>query len=66
MISTIQLKRGLAHHEPTFMAISVVEAEGSTKLVPIEIQVLEEFRGVIPDSIPKTLPPRMGINHEIK
>ena len=67
MISTLQLKKGLARDEPTFMAIPVesVETEGET--IPKAIQfVLEEYRDVMPDSLPKSLPPRKGIDHEIE
>ena len=67
MISALQFKQGLSRDEPTFMTIPVVETEGTVELVPIEIQrVLEEYEEVIPKSLPKTLPPRRGIDHEIK
>lgn len=44
MISTLQLKRGLAHNEPTFMAILVksVEIEEETILEIIQF-VLEKY-----------------------
>ena len=67
MILALQLKHGLARNEPTFMAIPVVETEGTIELVPVEIQrVLEEYREVILESLPKTLPPCQGIDHEIE
>ena len=67
MISALQLKHGLARNEPTFMAIPVVETEGTVDIVPIEIQrVLEEYCEVMLECLPKTLPPRRGIDHEIE
>ena len=65
MISALQLKQGLAHNEPTFMAIPVVETKGTIKFVPIVIQrVLEEYHEVMSESLPKILPPRRDIAHE--
>ena len=67
MISALQLKRGLARNELTFMAIPAVETEGTVDIVPVEIQrVLEEYCEVMLESLPKTLPPRRGIDHEIE
>ena len=44
MISALQLKRGLARNEPTFMAIPMVETERLIDIVPVEIQcVLDEY-----------------------
>ena len=67
MISLLQLKRGLARNEPTFMAIPVVETEEMVDIVPVEIQcILEEYCEVMLESLPKTLPPCRGIDHEIE
>ena len=67
MISALQLKRGLARNEPTFMAIPMVETERTVNIVPVEMQrVLEEYCKVMPKSLPKILPPRRGIDHEIE
>ena len=67
MILVLQFKRGLGLNEPTFMVILVVETEGTTEFFPVEIQrVLEEYREVMPESLPKTLPPRRGIDHEVR
>ena len=38
LISPLQLKQGLAHNEPTFMAILVAETKGAIDFVPMEIQ----------------------------
>ena len=60
MITALQLKKGLAHDEPTFMAILVesVKTEGETAPKAIQF-VLEEC-------LPKSLPSRRGINYEIE
>ncbi|KAL4031055.1 hypothetical protein IC575_009311 [Cucumis melo] len=67
MISAMQLKKGLSRDEPTFMAIPLKSSENSGETVPKEImRVLEKYRDVMPDSLPKSLPPRRMIDHEIE
>ncbi|KAA0063458.1 uncharacterized protein E5676_scaffold110G00320 [Cucumis melo var. makuwa] len=67
MISAMQLKKGLSRDEPTFMAIPLNSSENSGETVPKEIvRVLEKYRDVMPDSLPKSLPPRRMIDHEIE
>lgn len=67
MISALPLKQSLAHNEPVFMGIHVVETEGITESVPTKIQwVREEYYEIMPDSLPKTLPPRRGIDRDIE
>ena len=49
------------------MAISVVDQSAKTEFVPLEIQeILSEYVDVMPQSLPKSLPPRRGIDHEIE
>ncbi|KAA0063712.1 uncharacterized protein E6C27_scaffold329G002350 [Cucumis melo var. makuwa] len=67
MISAMQLKKGLSRDEPTFMAIPLNSSENIGEKVPKEImRVLEKYRDVMPDSLPKSLPPRRMIDHEIE
>ncbi|KAL0561143.1 hypothetical protein IC582_001563 [Cucumis melo] len=67
MISAMQLKKGLSRGEPTFMNIPLNSSENSGETVPKEImRVLEKYRDVMPDSLPKSLPPRRMIDHEIE
>ncbi|TYK25834.1 uncharacterized protein E5676_scaffold436G00420 [Cucumis melo var. makuwa] len=67
MISAMQLKKGLSQDEPTFMAIPLNSSENSGETVPKEImRVLEKYRDVMLDSLPKSLPPRRMIDHEIE
>ncbi|KAA0055406.1 RNA-directed DNA polymerase-like protein [Cucumis melo var. makuwa] len=67
MISAMQLKKGLSRDEPTFMNIPLNSSENSGETVPKEImRVVEKYRDVMPDSLPKSLPPRRMIDHEIE
>ncbi|KAL0545180.1 hypothetical protein IC582_020327 [Cucumis melo] len=67
MISAMQLKKGLSRDEPTFMVIPLNSSENSGETVPKEImRVLEKYRDVMPDSLPKSLSPRRMIDHEIE
>ena len=65
MILAIQLKRGLARDEPTFMAIPLMEEV--IKTIPNEIKkILNSYTNIMPESLPQTLPPHRGIDHEIE
>ena len=67
MISTIQLKRGLAREEPTFMAIPLMEEVTIEETILDEIkEVLNSYADIMPEGLPQTLPPRRGIDHEIE
>ncbi|KAL4011218.1 hypothetical protein IC575_028270 [Cucumis melo] len=67
MISAMQLKKGLTRDEPTFMAIPFDSSKNLREIVPKDILcVLEKYRDVMPDSLPKSLPPRRMIDHEIE
>ncbi|TYK22097.1 reverse transcriptase [Cucumis melo var. makuwa] len=67
LILAMQLKKGLSRDEPTFMTIPLNSSENSGETVPNEIvRVLEKYRDVMPDSLPKSLPPRRMIDHEIE
>ncbi|KAA0046931.1 uncharacterized protein E5676_scaffold298G00320 [Cucumis melo var. makuwa] len=67
MILAMQLKKFLSRDEPTFIAIPLNSSENSGETVPKEIMcVLEKYRDVMPDSLPKSLPPQRMIDHEIE
>lgn len=56
--SILQLERGLAHEEPTFMAISVVDEESLKELILNIVQsVLDEYQDIMLESFLKTLSP---------
>ncbi|KAL0533670.1 hypothetical protein IC582_027711 [Cucumis melo] len=67
MISAMQLKKGLPRDEPTFMTIPLNLSKNLGETVPKEILcALEKYRDVMSDSLPKFLPPRRMIDHEIE
>ena len=67
MISAMQLKKGLARDDLTFMAIPLESLESSRETVPKDIlSVLEKYKDVMPDSLPKSLPPRRMTDHDIE
>ena len=67
MISAMQLKKGLARDDLTFMAIPLESLESSRETVPKDIlSVLEKYKDVMPDNLPKSLPPWRMIDHEIE
>ena len=67
MISGIELKMGLAREKPTFMAIPLMEEATTEETVPNEIKkVLNSYADIMPKSLPQTLPPRRGLDHEIE
>ena len=67
MISTIQLKRGLAREEPTFMAIPLMKEVTIEETILDEIkEVLKSYADIMLESLPQTLPPRRDIDHEIE
>ena len=67
IISVIQLKRELAREKPTFMAIPLMEEITTEETVQSEIKdVLHSYADIMPESLPQTLPPHRGIDHEIE
>ncbi|KAA0032568.1 Asp_protease_2 domain-containing protein [Cucumis melo var. makuwa] len=60
-------EKGLSREESTSMAIQLVDEQIETGTVSIEIQkVLNEYVDIMPLELPKSLPPRRGIDHEIE
>jgi len=60
------IKQALASAGVVFMiwAKQLLQVEGLD--LPIQIkELLEEFKGVFPDELPKGLPPIRGIEHQI-
>ena len=67
MLSALQLKRGLKHQEPTFLTVLSEKEDGGNDEIPGAIQrVLKEFSSVMPDKLPKALPPRRPVDHAIE
>ncbi|KAH7663392.1 Acid proteases protein [Dioscorea alata] len=67
-LSTLQCSKGIKKGQPTFLATLKEEEGNSSNLeLPREIsQVLEEFKDVMPPSLPKKLPPKREVDHKIE
>ncbi|KAK2977850.1 hypothetical protein RJ640_017050 [Escallonia rubra] len=67
-MSALQLKKGLKQDETTYFAmLRWDEIEEVSGPLPKEVKViLNDFEDVMPDELPKKLPPRRAIDHEIE
>lgn len=63
----MQLKKGVKRGEQTWVAsLKIVEFVESS-LIPIEVKrVLKKFSNGMPEELPKKLPPRRGVDHDIE
>ena len=67
LLSALQFKKGVRRQEPSYMAIPTTWEDGGEEVIPPQIeQVLVEFGDVMPKQLPKTLPPRRNIDHQIE
>ncbi|XP_070039368.1 uncharacterized protein [Nicotiana tomentosiformis] len=66
-ISALQLKKGVRRYEPTFLATLCIEdIERSSGPIPTPVkELLLEFEDIMPQDMPKHLPPRRTVDHEI-
>ncbi|KAL5775964.1 hypothetical protein ACOSP7_013524 [Xanthoceras sorbifolium] len=67
-LSALQVKKGLKKGEVTYLA-AVKHDEGGvpTEELPKEIKkVLEEYKDIMPAELPKKLPPRREVDHQIE
>ncbi|KAL3499013.1 hypothetical protein ACH5RR_041745 [Cinchona calisaya] len=66
-LSAIQICSGLKRGEPTFLATLKVDEKDNQREVPeVVAAVLEEFKSVMPAELPKELPPKREVDHEIE
>ena len=69
-LSVLQFKKGLKRDEEGYLAIlkEYDNEEVSPKpCLPMEVQVvLDKFEDVMPEALPKRLPPRREVHHEIE
>ena len=66
-VSAMQLKRGVRHSEQTWVAaLKLNEALDSTPVPATVKKVLRQFADVMPEQLPKELPPRRGVDHAIE
>lgn len=70
MISALQFKRGLNSHKSYVVTIRELVNNGNIKKLlelPHAIQkVLKEYEDVMPNELPKKLPPRREVDHQIE
>lgn len=67
-LSAMQFKKGVTRGDPSYLAALLEDKpDVPNKDLPPQIrEVLEEFKDVMPDSLPKQLPPRREIDHQIE
>ncbi|KAI3453949.1 hypothetical protein Pfo_010612 [Paulownia fortunei] len=68
-LSAMQITKGVKRGEPTYLATLKEEVPVITKeddLPPIIQNVLEENKDVMPNELPKKLPPRREVDHKIE
>ncbi|GMP96988.1 hypothetical protein CsSME_00045408 [Camellia sinensis var. sinensis] len=66
-VSAMQLKRGVRHGEQTWVAaLKLNEALDSTPVPAVVKKILRQFADVMPEQLPKELPPRRGVDHAIE
>ena len=68
-LSAMQIMKGLKKGELTFLATiaSSREDNGTMESLPLIIEkVLEENKDVIPDELPKIVPPRREVDYKIE
>ncbi|KAL4020675.1 hypothetical protein IC575_019456 [Cucumis melo] len=70
MLSALQFKRGVTKNQcyvATMKTIEAEEAKPDEPPVPDNIQkVLDEYKDIMPSELPKKLPPRREVDHEIE
>ncbi|XP_049394692.1 uncharacterized protein LOC125858983 [Solanum stenotomum] len=69
LLSAMQIVKGLKKGESKFLATIAGSREDNgakESLPPIIEQVLEENKDVMPDELPKTIPPRLEVDHKIE
>ncbi|XP_057770708.1 uncharacterized protein LOC130990498 [Salvia miltiorrhiza] len=67
LISALQLKKGLKQGVPTYLAAMVEIKPGVSQEVPDAVaELLDEFKDVMPEELPKELSPRRATDHRIE
>lgn len=69
LLSAVQVKKGLRHQEETYL-VALKDSEGGDAVIDelpqLVRDVLREFRDVMPNELPKKLPPRREVDHRIE
>ena len=67
LLSALQLKKGVRRQEPTYIILPTIYEDTVDEVIPPEIRmVLKKYGDVMPDQLPRALPPRRGIDHQIE
>ncbi|KAJ8459552.1 hypothetical protein OPV22_032478 [Ensete ventricosum] len=68
LISALQLKKGVQKGESTFVAAMKLETLDGEVIQEhaVMANILKEFSDVMPTELPRTLPPRRGVDHRIE
>ncbi|XP_062021178.1 uncharacterized protein LOC133737687 [Rosa rugosa] len=67
LLSALQFKKGVKRHEPTYVAVPLIRDEIKGEVILKEIEgVLESYVDVMSPELPKELPPRRSVDHEIE
>ncbi|XP_060673257.1 uncharacterized protein LOC125420382 [Ziziphus jujuba] len=66
LLSALQFKKGVRRKEPSYIALVVArEGEDDETTPPMVLDALKSFNDVMPDNLPRNLPPRRDIDHNI-
>ncbi|KAL2240220.1 UNVERIFIED_CONTAM: RNA-directed DNA polymerase [Sesamum indicum] len=67
-LSTVQFEKGRKRNEPSYLCtLRFEEIEETSGPIPGEIKkLLKEFEDVMPDELPRKLPPKRAVDHEIE
>ena len=67
LISALQFKWGMKRQELSFMVVLTRDKDGEEEdISPIIQDVLKSFEDVMLDQLPRKLPPRREMDHQIK
>ncbi|XP_039069596.1 uncharacterized protein LOC120216163 [Hibiscus syriacus] len=67
ILSAIQFKKGVKKGEPSFLVFPVSKEDINSGIVPMNVQeLLNDFKDVIPDELPKEFFSRRSVDHEIE
>ena len=65
--SALQFKKGVKKGQPSYVVMPMFKDKTNSNLVPDGVKrVLQEFQNVMPKQLPKVLPPRRTVDHEIE
>ncbi|KAL5580325.1 hypothetical protein UlMin_012767 [Ulmus minor] len=67
LLFALQFKKGLKRKEPSFIVVAAMFEEGGDEPIPLGIKVvLRGYADIMLDQLPKSLPLRRAVDHEIE